>query len=62
MPVYFGGRRAGAAAASYGDKITTADASYHYLRPALNVDYSYAEARVIKRVTQAYYCGSERYV
>lgn len=40
---------AGAAAASYGEKITTADASYHYLRPALDLERIYAEACVIKR-------------
>ena len=40
---------ASAAAASYGDRITTVDTSFHYLRPALKIDQIYAEARVIKR-------------
>lgn len=37
---------AGIAAASYGDWVTTLDASVNYMRPVINTEYLYCEAKV----------------
>ncbi len=37
---------AGIAASSYGDRVTTLDASVNYMRPVVNTEYLYCEACV----------------
>lgn len=39
---------AGSAASSYGIQVTTLDSTIHFLRPGLNTDCLYAEAKEIK--------------
>ncbi|MDO4489908.1 MAG: PaaI family thioesterase [Lachnospiraceae bacterium] len=40
---------AGSAASSHGIQVTTLDSTIHFLRPGLNADCLYAEAREIKQ-------------
>ena len=40
---------AGMAAATYGNHVTTLDASINYMRPVIETQYLYCEARVLKK-------------
>ncbi|KAI4448707.1 hypothetical protein C823_003233 [Eubacterium plexicaudatum ASF492] len=40
---------AGMAAATYGNHVTTLDASFNYMRPVIETQYLYCEARVLKK-------------